>query len=117
VAGRLPRNLTCRAVSSLTENLSILETLSSFPESPIMYYMLLQFSCGHEFMDERPPDGISDPSRCICAACQPYHATLALDYPCAICGGPTVLRLRLAKQTRMTEREAEEKRKTTQRLP
>src|ERR1700677_3354995 len=49
--------------------------------------LFFQFSCGHEYFDKRRAGSVSGCDNCLCDSCQPYHAAIAVNHPCRLCGG------------------------------
>ena len=62
--------------------------LDIFPRSTTATHTLfVQFSCGHEYFDKRRAGSVSGCDNCLCDSCQPYHAVIAVNHPCRLCGG------------------------------
>jgi hypothetical protein len=69
------------------------------------HILFFQFSCGHEYFDNRVPGGVLDWHNCLCDSCQPYHAIIVVKHPCRPCGG-SFRYFKDAPQIKLSEEEA-----------
>jgi hypothetical protein len=54
-----------------------------------MSYLIVSFSCGCDFYEERPTEClVDDAARCQSEVCHPYDALAILATRCHNCGGP-----------------------------